>query len=266
MKDLISSILNINLYDEYAYESLLNLFLTTKPFPVYTIRLKKDSFVFRTRENKGIKFKDFHELANPPINSVTAFGRANKPYQTVFYCSDSFETTITELMPNWFLDKKVAEKFSVTISGWKVIDNLKVVIIPNFKNEKMKKLLELIVTKGLTDDELMFISFINQLFSENSFNNKLIYKVTSAYCNALRIYFNSIGVKIDGLLYTSAQDSTGWNLALEPDVLIEGKIIIKNVFEQEIEKMDSFPRYNNFCKPIVPKEINYINKKIIWDE
>jgi hypothetical protein len=70
--------------------------------------------------------------------------------------------------------------------------------------------------------------------------------------------------KIDGFLYTSAQDKTGWNLALEPHVLDKELIKFKYAIKQFINKVDSTPNYNNFIKPQLPKSNDFKNKKINW--
>jgi hypothetical protein len=265
MKGIISNIININLDDEYAYEKLLDIFLKTRPFPVYTIPIEKEkNFIYRTRENDKRDFIDFSELSNPPIKNVTNFGRANKPFQSVFYGSDSWKTNITELMPNWFLDKNTGDKITITITKWKVVENLNVIIIPDFKNEKMSEIIKRIKTLEILDEELMFLSFINQIFNENTFYNKRIYKITSAFCNALIIYFSSLGMKIDGVLYTSAQDNNGWNLALESHVVENKMIVLDRAMKQVIEKMNSIPVYNNFQEPEFAKRIDFKNKKILW--
>ena len=111
----------------------------------------------------------------------------------------------------------------------------------------------------------MFLGFINQLFNENTFYNKRIYKITSAYCNAIKLYFDSSNERIDGILYTSAQDKNGWNVALEPHVMENEMIRFENAFKHFIKKIDSTPSYDNKIKPQAPKEIDYQNKKIIWE-
>lgn len=266
MKNTIRHILEINLDDEFAYQRLLELFLNVKTFPVYKVPVVKEkSTIFRTRQNLAGDFTDFSDLSNPPSELIKDFGRVNKPFQSVFYGSDSFETTMTELMPNWFLGNSKGDIITLTTTSWSVEENLNIIIIPDFRNKRMEEIIEIAKIREIHDEQLMFLGFINQLFSENSFYNKRVYKITSAYCNAIKMFFDRENEKIDGILYTSAQDKKGWNLALEPHTVELGMIKFKYAIKQFINKVDSTPSYNNFIEPQSPKSIDFINKKIIWN-
>lgn len=200
MKDTIKHILGINLDDEFAYQRLLEIFLNIKAFPVYKIPIVKEkSIIYRTRQNFNSDFTNFSNLSYPPSEFLKDFGRINKPFQPVFYGSDSWETTITELMPNWFLGNLAGDKIILTICSWKVVDNLNVIIIPDFNNNRMKEIIRIAKIHEILDEQLMFLGFINQLFNENTFYNKRIYKITSAYCNAIKLYFDSSNERIDGI-------------------------------------------------------------------
>jgi len=266
MKDTIRHILSINLDDEFAYQRLLELFLNVKTFPVYNVPIVKEkSTIYRTRQNLYGDFTDFSDLSYPPSELIKDFGRVNKPFQSVFYGSDSFETTMTELMPNWFLGNSAGDIITLTTSSWVVQENLNVIIIPDFRNERMNEIIKIAKIREIHDEQLMFLGFINQIFSENSFYSKKIYKITSAYCNAIKLFFERENEKIDGILYTSAQDKRGWNLALESHVIDKELIKFKYAIKQFINKFDSTPSYNNFIEPQPPKSIDFKNKKINWN-
>ena len=265
MKDTIRHILSVNLDDEFAYQRLLELFLNVKTFTVYSGPfVREKSTIYRTRQNLYSDFTNFSDLSYPPSELIKDFGRVNRPFQSVFYGSDSYNTTLTELMPNWFLGNSSGDIITLTTSSWLVQKSLNILLIPDFRNERMKEMIEFAKIREIHDEQLMFLGFINQMFSENSFYNKRIYKITSAYCNAIKLLFESKNEKIDGILYTSAQDKTGWNLALEPHVLDNELIKFKYAIKQFINKIDSTPSYNNFIEPQTPKSIDYKNKKINW--
>ena len=266
MKNTIRHILGINLDDEFAYQRLLELFINVKTFPVYKVPVVKgESIIYRTRQNLNGDFTDFSDLSNPPSELIKDYGRVNKPFQSVFYGSDSFETTMTELMPNWFIENSKGDIITLTTSSWSVEEKLNVIIIPDFRNERMDEIIKIAKIREIHDEQLIFLGFINQLFNENSFYNKRIYKITSAYCNAIKLFFDRENEKIDGILYTSAQDKNGWNLALEPHVIYKEMIKFKFAIKQFINKTDSTPSYNNFIEPQAPKSIDFKNKKIIWN-
>lgn len=265
MKNTIRHILGINLDDKFAYQRLLELFLNVKTFPVYKVPIVKGkSTIFRTRQNLEGDFTDFSDLSNPPTELIKDFGRVNKTFQSVFYGSDSFETTITELMPNWFLENSKGDIITLTKISWSAEENLNIIVIPDFRNERMDEIIKIEKIRKIHDEQLMFLGFINQLFNENSFYNKRIYKITSACCNAIKLFLDGENEKIDGILYTSAQDKNGLNLALEPQTVDQEMIKFKFAIKQFKNKVDSTPSYNNFIEPQPPKSIDFINKKLIW--
>ena len=56
--------------------------------------------------------------------------------------------------------------------------------------------------------------YINTFFRTQGFYQPNIYKFTSAFCNALLHNSRIMRENIDGILYTSLQDTSGWNLAI----------------------------------------------------
>ena len=267
MNEIISLINNVDLKDESAYPKLFEIFSQSKQFPIFDVKILINKYVYRARENNGKRFVNFSELSNPPIECVTTFGRANKPSQSVFYCSDSWITPITELMPLWYQSKNAGDKFLITISEWKVIKELNVILIPDFYNDKMNPFTDTLQNKeNISNEQLTFLYFINQTFRKDTSNDKHIYKVTSAFCNILKMYYEKcLREKMDGVLYTSVQDKIGWNLALEEHVIKERMIILDRVFEQIIEKTNK-KEYNNYIEPNSCKELDFENKKIIWSD
>lgn len=264
MKKKIEYILKTNLDNAFAYEKLLDIFFTIGEFPIYKVPVIKESLVYRSRQNDKQNFIDFNELSYPPKKIIKGFGRINKPFQATFYGSDSYKTTITELMPNWFLSYKKGDLISITTSLWTVKQSLSVAMIPDFYNERMQNFIKIAKIESIPDDQLMLLGFINQIFRENAFYNKRIYKITCAFCNTIYSYFEKIGEEIDGILYTSAQDETGWNIALKPSIIDSEKLILKDISKQFFRKINSTPEYDNSIDSIKPKYIDYQNKKIGW--
>lgn len=264
MKNAIKHILDINLDDEFAYQRILEIFLNMT-FPIYIVPIVKNkSKIYRTRQNINGNFSSFSELSFPPSEFVLDFGRINKPFQSVFYASDSWETTVTELMPNWFFDKIAGDIITLTTASWEIIENLNVVIIPDFNNKGMDEFNKVANYNEISDEQLMLLGFINQLFYENSFYNKRIYKITSAFCNAIKFFFKNKNKQIDGILYTSAQNRESWNVALEPHTIVKKMIKFDNVVKHFITKIDSSPRYSNIIEPEISKKIDFNNEIIIW--
>lgn len=265
MKDKLELLTCVNLDESIAYERLLEIFLSLEKLPIYTVPILKGSMTYRSRQNEVIQnFNSFAELSYPPLETIKFFNRANRPFQNSFYSSDSWETNITELMPNWFWNIPSGEVISVTCGHWEIVENLSIVMIPDFKNKKMEPFIEKAGISQLDSESLMLLGYINQIFSEDSFVNKNIYKITSAFCNTVRTFFNRTNVHFDGILYTSAQDKTGYNLALNPIVIDERKVILKNVIKHFIYKSDNAPTYDNHIPPIKPLRIDFDNERLIW--
>jgi len=265
MKEKLELIRNVKLEEPIAYEKLLELFFSLEHLPSYTVPLVKGSIAYRSRQNENpTNFCTFKDLSYPPVDCVKYFSRANKPFQNLFYCSDSWETNFTELMPNWFWNIPPGDVIAVTCGKWEVVENLKIVIIPDLNNPNMKLFNEKAAIKQLGDEDLMLLSFINRIFKENTILDKNVYKITCAFSNVIRTYYNQKKIPIDGILYTSAQDKVGFNLAINTNAIDSKKIVLRDVSKHFITKRDNIPTYDNCISPIMPLKIDFQNEKIIW--
>ena len=99
--------------------------------------------------------------------------------------------------------------------------DLHVILIPNPLNERMNNIFKKIDKLIKSRYELDYWSYINTFFCPRVSNNKNIYKISSAYCNALLKLSENNGHNIDGILYTSVQDGSGYNITLFPNVVNE---------------------------------------------
>jgi len=270
--DLISlkeNISKINLDSETAYEEIFCVFTQGFNMPIITIPFKKGSFGFRSRNNIDLKdFCSFDELSYPDKEYLTNYSRANKPGQQMFYCSADFETNIKELSPFWSNDLKIGEKFAITTGTWNFMERFKVCVIPNFDNEKLSALLNRLSELKKDPVLLEYFAYVNSFFSAQGFYQPNIYKFTSAYSNAYIHNSQVIGEDVKGILYTSIQNTSGWNLALSPK-FVDDNFELKSVFKLILRKreiLNSEPAYDNFLDPvpIIPKMLDYSSDKIIW--
>lgn len=265
MKEKLELIRSVKLDEPISYERLLELFFSIENLPSYIVPLVKGSIVYRSRQNENsTNYCTFKDLSYPPLDCVKYFSRVNKPFQNLFYCSDSWETNLTEFMPNWFWNIPSGDVIAVTCGKWEVAENLKIVVIPDFNNPKMKLFNEKAEIKKLGDESLMLLSFINNIFNENSMLDKNVYKITCAFSNVIRTYYSQRKIPIDGILYTSAQDKIGFNLAINTDVINSKKIILRDLTKHFITKRDNIPTYDNCISPIKPLKIDFENEKINW--
>ena len=101
--------------------------------PIIFVPLKKGSICYRCRNNHNVEyFESFSDVSYPDKKFILEYSRANKPRQQVFYCSDSFETTLAELLPYWSKDLKIGDTFAITISQWVFMNEVYVACIPDF--------------------------------------------------------------------------------------------------------------------------------------
>lgn len=100
LNSLINNVSKISLKSEMAYDDLYNLFTQGFNMPIIFVPLKKESFCYRSRNNHNEEdYESFSDLSYPDKKFILKYSRANKPRQQVFYCSDNFKTTLSELLP-----------------------------------------------------------------------------------------------------------------------------------------------------------------------
>jgi uncharacterized protein YjbI with pentapeptide repeats len=143
--------------------------------------------------------------------------------------------------------------------------------IPDFENVRLMTLLgEKIDFKN--DMILMkYWEFINSFFRTQGLNQSNIYKIASAFCNALLTNSQFMGEDINGIMYASIQDLTvqGWNLAIYPK-FADDNLKLKNVSKFILQKgvsNNGKPSYNNFSnpEPHFAKQLDFKSGKIIWN-
>jgi RES domain len=267
MTKLPEFINKIDLQAPEAYDLLFEAFTEQFPMPILTTLIKAKSFMFRIRQNTtSLDFRTFEDLLYPPVENVTSYSRANKPHQQIFYASDNFATTIAEMMPYWSKGFDVGDIFSMTSGMWELEQDILVTIIPDLVNQRLMELLAKSPVSTAIGSDLKYWNYINTFFHGQGFNDNRIYKVTSAFCNALIQNATTFGDKIGGVLYTSAQDPTGWNLALAPTVA-DNCLKLNDVAKHFIRKgkpANGKPTYDNYITPVVAKSLDYGTRQIKW--
>lgn len=268
---LKNHIAKINLESETAYEEIFCAFTQGFNMPIIFIPLKKGSICYRCRNNKDKKdYENFSDLSYPDKKFILNYSRANKPGQQVFYCSDSFGTTLTELLPKWSKDFEIGESFTVTISEWNFMNEITIACIPDFDNARLMKLLNNKIDFESDAALMKYWEFINTFFRAQGLNQPNVYKFTSAFCNALLSNTQVMGEKVNGIMYTSIQDLTlqGWNLAISPK-FVEKNLKLKKVLKLILQKSgykNGMPTYDNNLnpEPVFAKKLNYKLEKILW--
>lgn len=269
LHSIINSISKINFDSGYAYNELFSLFTEDFNMPIIFVSLKKESVGFRTRNNiDGRDFFCFEELSYPDKKYITTYSRANIPGQQLFYISDNIETTIAELLPSWSKDLKIGDQFAITTGEWGFKKEMRVCIIPDFNNDRLKSLLIKSIDWDAEKSLSSYWEFINSFFRAQGITDPNVYKFTSAFCNALFHNSSVLGENVSGILYTSVQHSEGWNLAVLPK-FVDDNLELKRVFKLFLRKQgvsNGKPDYDNFVSPtpIFPKSLDFALRKIIW--
>jgi hypothetical protein len=128
----INKIKTIDYSTESSYELVLKYLVSIKHLPILMLKLPKGSLVYRTLNNNNVDlFYKISDISNPYIEFVKDYGRANKPNQSVFYCSQNRPTSYIELSNYWAKNKKVDDTFSVTIGMWELQRDTNVIMVVN---------------------------------------------------------------------------------------------------------------------------------------
>ena len=266
-KSIIEFIKEIDLSSDDAYNLLLDIFTTKYPMPFLTVPIKAKSVICRSRQNRSdSNFTDFKDLSYPPKEVIKEYSRANKPFEQIFYASDDYPTNFIELLPYWSSLVDEGDAIAVTIGFWQLDVDILVGIIPDLEN---KSLMTFINDSQFSKEFHINIddwNEINRYFKGQGFYDNNIYKISSAYCKAVIKNIESLGDNAQGVLYTSAQNAKGWNLALNPQ-LVDEHLHLVRVVKQIIRRNkdeNGKPSYDNFQTPLIAKELDQVNFKILW--
>ena len=165
---------------------------------------------------------------------------------------------------------EVGDLITVTVSQWNFNKEFYAAAIPDFTNNRLMSLLENNLPSLKSDNVFKkYWGYINTFFRTQGFYQPNIYKFTSAFCNALMHNSRIMRENIDGILYTSLQDTSGWNLAISSK-FVDENLELKRVFKILLRKQgysNGKPVYDNFLtpEPIFPKLLDISSQKIIWE-
>jgi len=260
----INEIMN---FSSFIYDELFCYFYTHKNIPVYNYKLPKGNSFFRSRKNDNFNnFQNICDLYSPPSSLVKNYSRANTPFQSVFYVSDTWETNLAELKPFLLEGLAIGDVIWITQAKWKQLENLNLVIIPDFTNPKMNKFINNCVSE-LSESQIQFLSFINSFFSKPinlTKHGSKTYQLTSAFCNAILAESVRSKSPIDGIIYTSAVYGSGFNFALNSSLLDENKVVVEKIAKHFLRKT-SKTTFDNIIPPNKPTNIDFEKNKIEWE-
>lgn len=261
-----------------SYISIKNIFkLFSISFPI--ISVPSGSIFYRVRIHKideyNLRFKYIRDVGHIlNRNSIKQFGRANEPFQSIFYCADEKETAYFET------SKLVRENAMNTseyysLSIWETKREFNIAYLPidnvfsknhtvellnndfKIKTEKYKNN----VSKNLQ----YFLNKIAEEFSKHSSTKDFNYLITCAFSNY--IYETQMSLMhsetIDGICYPSVQlKSRGLNFAIKPELIENRDIDLEKVAYNKMQLYFPDKYYNT--EEDESKKINYDNWSIEW--
>lgn len=105
----------VGLYHSTAADSYTRIkeLLDTVSIPLPVVSIPKNTILYRSRPHHNVEF--FQKIDDikhrTDIEKITNFGRANEPYQSIFYCADdawiAFVETSTITRDQKFIDKQI---------------------------------------------------------------------------------------------------------------------------------------------------------------
>lgn len=232
--------------EERSIESYIYIknILNTVEFPLPFVIYPKGQRFVRTRLHKDgeLFFTDVKDLSyRKDVQNIKAFGRANEPGQSFFYCSDDDSLTLFETS---HIARTLEEKeFEFSTNGlWVAQEELYVVnALTNDdikgKHPEIDKLStnfeKLLSDQG--DDAAKavreFYQFISKEFSRPAENDSNHYKVTAAFTNYI---FDSIE-QVDAIMYPSTMVThKGFNFVFKPST-VEKKLKFVIASRRKIE-------------------------------
>lgn len=179
-------------------------------------------------------------------HNITAFGRANEPQQSMFYCADktftSFSETSKVIRENISYDKEI-----VTVGAWEVQYpelNLINFIVSDFKNNAHER--NPLIQRFINDfkesmnemqfgeEWIRFMTYFSEEFMDDTLGLKH-YKTTAAFSNCIydfkgEDYHTGEIMETHGILYPSARySSDGMNIVFKPEVIDNGWLKLVDV-------------------------------------
>ncbi|MFK5856843.1 MAG: RES family NAD+ phosphorylase [Bacteroidota bacterium] len=250
---------------ELSYENMIVQFANIENIPFRSVFLKKGSSIIRARCNrKPNSYTKLSHINNPPGSLVSNFSRLNRPLQSLFYGSDSVETCLSEMLNYWINDFEINDRIFVTIGKWVLLEDIKLLLIPDTNN-----LNELNLTRlgEIGIDEMVFWDFISNKYKVSIKDDQDIYEFTSSFSNVLWLNALKQNIPVKGFVYTSVMSNTGINIALNPLSISNNGLILQDVQELTFVKNNSnnngLPVYNEILKR-KSGILNGLGKNITW--
>jgi hypothetical protein len=275
VNDAITKLENLDPNDSSAYEKAIIAYLAIKQIPYLIYEFTEELIFFRTRTHETDNFfQSFSDIEAAPPTFVKSFGRCNRPFQSVFYCSENRPTSYMELVEYWAKDKIKDQHIFVTLSQWTLKKPLQTLIVSsplpkdrlsNYDKSHGDRLDHFInqYHDEFKEAMILFYKFLFDKFRKAAKNDLKTYIITSAYCN---LAFAKASGQIDAIFYPSVPfQGQGVNFAIAPHFNIEKSLdlnlVIRNKFT--IEDIKPSPIFTE-TELIHSKSLDKVKRQIIW--
>jgi hypothetical protein len=273
--DLLES---INPLDDYAYERAVLAYLKLGGLPIFINELPIGMSFFHSRTHISEDF--FYKVSDisiPPQEYVKNFARCNRPFQSVFYCSETRPTSYMELVEYWAESKKIGESLKVTLGLWELKKTINSIIVTT--PDPAKRISEFDKLHGLAFDTLitkykgeelesqkLFYQFLFEKFRKPAKKDLKTYIITSAYCN---IAFMQANGQADAIYFPSVPfQENGINLCINKDYFKPDNLELKLAVRNEFTITENEQGKHSFTESgkIETKNIRIKENQIIWHE
>ena len=269
--------------DKSSYHSYITIRNAIELFsiPFGTIPLRANTPLFRCRlhENDNQLFTKISEISHrTDLFNIEKFGRANEPFQSMFYCSTDRETALFETSQIEKCNGEIQTE-SITYGKWILQKDINVANLPLVPNkiginpiaDQLHNNFEKIV-KELANEETgdwrRVIDLFSTEFSRENKGTDLDYLISCAFANYI---YSTQGIHsttkkkiyMDGIIYPSVKHTeVGMNLAILPQLVINGSLKLETAIYQKMEKVDSSTYMETETK--ISKSIDQLNDIIYW--
>lgn len=269
--------------EKSSYHSYISIRNAIRLFsiPFGTILLKANTPLFRCRlhEEDNQLFTKISEISHrTDLLNIENFGRANEPMQSIFYCSTDRETALFETSQIEKSKGKIQTE-AITYGKWILQKDINVAYLPLVQDkiginpiaDQLHNGFEKIVNELAneeTGDWRKVIDLFSVEFSREDKGTDWDYLVSCAFANYIYLTpgIHSVTQKqifMDGITYPSVRyTKVGMNLALLPQLIIDGILKLETVIYQKTEKIDSSTYLETETK--ISKSIDHLNDIIYW--
>jgi hypothetical protein len=281
----INEFKNLDL-EKIDFDTLKDLTIKYFPFiPMFPVTIPYGTLLYRARtipynQPPYDKLADF----KPPGKQYqkNEFGRANKPFQTVFYCSTEMKVAAMEVCKDYKnVQNPQFEVGWVVIGVWKVIDYCGLFLsnlcfsdevllnrkdIQTELSHYQKQMKQNSKKNPLPDNTIkvteLLINFFSEEFSKNNIKNHNDYKLSTVYADRM---FSNKNVNIfDGLRYPSVpMKYLGDNIVLSENSY-KNKLELVNTFF--ITCGIDFPTDDHIVTGILLEAEKIDGEKIVWEK